>query len=238
MVLTSSRNSDGSDRTIAALTDTPLRIQADDVQVALPSAIDDEYITPIGVYPQPTHSPSILSGLHFVSRFFCLLGQVITARRAADRSSPHIPGSPDESKSPQGPTVNGVTHCRPREFTEQLDSILTELPPALQAEKDSEGRTYVTGPSTAEGSRLESFDQSKQAMFATCRANLLVTQALLRLAISRYAAALVPHNQETSSAVVEAIETREGSSFVQVLNSLKSCVDVTVHLPNEVDFSI
>ena len=213
-----------------------MRIHADEVLVALPPAIDDEYITPAGVYPQPATLPSVLAGFYFVSRFFCLLGQVITARRAADRALPSsselspTTASPRSITSPHGSTVNGASLPSARIFTDELDSILSELPQVLQAGEDSDGRIYLAASTSTDGPG--SSDRSKEAMFATCRANLLVTQALLRLTITRYAAALASRTQDSSVTGVEVVESREGSSLVKVLNSLKSCVSFDLHNPS------
>jgi hypothetical protein len=153
------------------LTSDPLHIHECDLYIPLPLAIDDNLLTSAGAFPQPPHSVPILAGFHFATRLFRLLGAVLTAHRQL--LSPH----PDGIHLPQL-----QNHHRPAgHFLEQLERILIELPGPLQLMNPIDG----TPTSQAQRGIVNG-----EAAFSICRANLLVSQAMVRFAIRQYARAV------------------------------------------------
>jgi hypothetical protein len=70
-----------------------------------------------------------------------------------------------------------------RQFLEELERILADLPPPLQL-------FNPMGEPTPNGSLDGELNAKDAAAFGTCRANLLVTQALVRFAVRQYAKAI------------------------------------------------
>lgn len=162
---------DGSDRTITALTSNPLHIHECDLYIPLPMAIDDNLLTSAGAFPQPPHSIPILAGFHHATRLFRLLGAVLTAHRQL--SAP----PPDGLHLPQLPN-----HHRPAShFLDQLEHVLIDLPSPLQLVNSRAG----SPTSQAQRERVH-----VEGAFPICRANLLVSQAMVRFAIRQYARAV------------------------------------------------
>ncbi|OCF39722.1 hypothetical protein I317_06446 [Kwoniella heveanensis CBS 569] len=170
----------GSDRTISALTSAPLQWNDADLRVSLPSAIDDNLITASGAFPQPSNVPSILSGFHHVSRLFRLLGSILTAHRSVSARQTTIVADP----CALSPYLN--TTVRPAsDFRDALRQLLAELPPPLQLTSSAESSRQGTTETERDG-----FSRHGSSAFETCRANLLVSQAMVRFAVRQYAAAV------------------------------------------------
>lgn len=189
--------SDGSDRTITALGNTPLSISDIDLHIPLPLSIDDNLLTPSGSFPQPPTTTPVLAGFHFVSRLFKLLGAVLTAHRSLPQIDTfHILNLPPEQP-----------YIRPAgQYTDELERILSDLPGPLHLANPSVSSGIPT-VSSGSGSGLSDANglgfgitgtggpgsgsrDKDTAAFATCRANLLVSQAMVRFAIRQYARSL------------------------------------------------
>ena len=119
----------------------------------------------------------MLAGFHFNTRLFRLLGEVLTLNRimTAPSSSPNNP-FPILHLPPMHPPRRPAQH-----FWEELERILSELPGPLQIFNPNAGEPTPNGSVEGEVSTKD------LAAFGTCRANLLVTQALIRFAIRQYA---------------------------------------------------
>ena len=171
---------DGSDRTIAALTADPMNINDADLCLPLPMSLDDNLITPSGAFPQPASITPVTSGFHYNTRLFRLLGEITTLYKLITSTSNSSTNPfPILHLPPMLPT-----HPRPvRHFYDELERILSELPGPLQLFNP------VGGEPTPNGSNREDAPSKDSAAFAICRANLLVTQALVRFAIRQYAKA-------------------------------------------------
>ncbi|OWZ26826.1 hypothetical protein C347_06473 [Cryptococcus neoformans AD2-60a] len=173
----------GSDRTITALTSAPFQIVDADVRVSWPSEVDDNLITASGAFPQPSGVYSVLCGFHHVSRIFHLLGAVITAHRSllAKESSIQL----DPSLPSMWPAIRPTSH-----FRNALQRILDNLPPPLQLASPLDP---PLGGKRNEPPRLR---HHGIGVFETCKANLLVSQAMVRFAIRQYAVAVGEREDE------------------------------------------
>lgn len=162
-------NPDGSDRTITVLDESFMLISDGDVTAPYPTAVDDEYITRAGSFPQPAGKTSVLAGFHHISRLFHLLGLILAtlrSRRSQSRPRPVPPGLLDLLNAPS--LSSSV-------FTESFNRILDDLPHELRWQV---GADYT--PVGGDG-------KVGSDAFAICRVNLLITQALIRSAIQQYA---------------------------------------------------
>ena len=143
-------------------------------------SLDDNLLTPSGAFPQPHGTTPVLAGFHFNTLLLRLLGQVLTAHRTIVSSS-YNPATDPFPMLTLPPYI--MSPARPsRHFLDGLDKILADLPPPLQL--------YNAGVPTPNGTLHNEADQKDGAAFAICRANLLVTQALVRFAIRQYAKAI------------------------------------------------
>lgn len=156
-----------------------MHIQDYDICVPLPLSIDDSLLTTAGSFPQPPHTVPVLAGFHFNVRLFRLLGALLTAHRiVTSAASPLTPDPYSNLNLPPLPVT-----IRPASiYLDELDRLLNDLPGPLQLVNPRLNNT----PSTANGSEGGKGDPA----FATCRANLLVTQAMVRFAIRQYAKAV------------------------------------------------
>ncbi|WVQ69634.1 uncharacterized protein L199_007854 [Kwoniella botswanensis] len=180
----------GSDRTISALTFAPLQINDADLSIPLPTTIDDNLITASGAFPQPPGACSVLSGFHHVSRIFHLLGSILTAHRslsALDRSV-----QSDLSLLPP----LAATPRPASDFQTALQQILADLPYPLQLNSSMNSQPLGQMDNTSDRPPQHSSD-----IFETCRANLLVSQALVRYAIQRYAVAVGDREDEADDKI-------------------------------------
>jgi hypothetical protein len=109
--------------------DTPLLIWDWDMGVPYPIAVDDEFLTRAGAFPQPEHT-STLAGFHHVSRIFHLLGVVLSASRAR-RNTAASPEIADLLSLPR--------YAPSAAYTAALDGILATLPPELELRADAPG---------------------------------------------------------------------------------------------------
>lgn len=200
-----------------------MHIQDHDLCLPLPLSIDDSLLTTAGAFPQPPHQIPVLAGFHFTSRLFRLLGAVLTAHRQVVSSSLHPSGDP----FPMLALPPMPMQFRPSQhFFDELDRILTDLPGPLQlvnpttASQSSSGGGLGTGQnstpsgmSSGTGSQHDAGGKPEPA-YGTCRANLLVTQAMVRFAIRQYGKAI---GEE------EGVEGRDWAEK-DVLSLLERCV--------------
>lgn len=158
-----------------------MHIQDSDIHLPLPLAIDDALLTAAGAFPQPSHITPLLAGFHFNCQLFRLLGAVQTAQREL----------PSQSTSTALESILQLPpipiHIRPScDFMDALNRIIYNLPGALQLINPT------TTPSTAnegDAGGISLGGADRDSGFATCRANLLVSQAMVRFSIRQYARA-------------------------------------------------
>ncbi|ORX37458.1 fungal-specific transcription factor domain-domain-containing protein [Kockovaella imperatae] len=174
----------GSDRTDTALANGPFFIPDEELNISLPLAVDDQALqtSPTDEFqPQVSSSnqTSILAGFHYNSRLFRLLGSILSALKSINASWR------DPSMDPYPclnlPVIEQV--YRPSShFHEALEQLLDDLPGPLRlanlAQRDSD---LQLGPER---------ETAEQTAYANCRANLLITQAMTRFAIRKYAKAI------------------------------------------------
>lgn len=183
--------------------DTPMLIWDWDMQVPYALAVDDEFITKLGAFPQPAGRTSALAGFQFVSRIFHLLGVVLSALRA--RRNPH----PNAELADLLSLPRYVLSSR---YTQVLDDILADLPPELQLKVER-------NPRPGQGSE-------EHTAFEICRVNILITQAMTRQAIQQYAQALGEEDAELHPSprklVIDMLETMPTESLTANGDSLVS----------------
>ena len=182
---TTDPSTDGSDRTETVIAANPLLIMDDDLNLPLPLAIDDELLTSSGCFPQPPEKTSILAGFHFNSRLFRLLSTILTALRS------HTSTSRNPELDPYKILHLPVSHywIRPAShFYDELDRLLLDLPPHLQLANPQ--IDPAPAPEEAKPGTIEQLQIGRQAAYDTCRANILITQAMTRFAIRQYAVLL------------------------------------------------
>ncbi|KAJ9123730.1 hypothetical protein QFC24_003504 [Naganishia onofrii] len=156
----------GSDRTIAALISCPMLLSDDDIDVGDILECDDSLITAAGAFPQPAGKTPILSGFIHVTRIFRLLSRVLRYVRAKAKSNAREDGD------------DGMTTDRgnerfpdPRVLIESLQALLDDLPVPLRLQSHN----------------TEHRSKAEAQAFDTCKANILVSQVLVRFAIYQYA---------------------------------------------------
>lgn len=156
-----------------------MHIQDCDLCIPLPMAIDDALLTAAGAFPQAAHTTPLLAGFHFNCRLYRLLGAVQTAHRNLISSSSNPLTDPfPVLQLPQLPVP-----LRPsKDFMDALDRMIADLPGPLQLIGP------MSPPTTAVAGGYAAAD-AKDSGFATCRANLLISQAMVRFAIRQYARA-------------------------------------------------
>lgn len=150
---------DGSDRTIAALISCPMLLSDDDIFVSDILEVDDSLITVAGAFPQAPGKTPKLSGFVHVTRIFRLLSKVI--RLVQDRAHGQVISKEKDRLAPA-----------PLDLVNSLEMLLDDLPLPLQL--------TVPVDQAQPTEDLQAFD--------VCKANILVTQVLVRFAIRQYAA--------------------------------------------------
>ncbi|KAK7467415.1 hypothetical protein VKT23_004469 [Stygiomarasmius scandens] len=78
----------GADQSNAIENSWPINLRLEDCTVDFPAAVDDEYITPQGILPQPPLQTPIVTGLIYLSRMFALQGELLARIRIDERSPP------------------------------------------------------------------------------------------------------------------------------------------------------
>lgn len=161
--------------------DTPMLIWDWDMQVPYPLAVDDEYLTKAGSFPQPEGKTSALAGFHYVSRIFHVLGVVLSSLRA-HRTARH------GETTAVGNLLSLPAYAPSSHFLQALDCILADLPPELQLRVEP---PRSTGPNASSDPGEERGQRRGDTMaFDICRVNIAITQAMTRQLIKQYALAL------------------------------------------------
>jgi hypothetical protein len=134
----------------------------DDIDVGDILECDDSLITAAGAFPQPANKTPILSGFIHVTRIFRLLSRVLRYVRAKAKAEGR-----DGIQSERG----YERFPDPRSLIESLQALLDGLPAPLRLQSQS----------------TEHRSKAEAQAFDTCKANILVSQVLVRFAIYQYA---------------------------------------------------
>lgn len=134
----------------------------DDIDVGDILECDDSLITAAGAFPQPANKTPILSGFIHVTRIFRLLSRVLRCVRAKAKADGRD-GISSERGYERFPD--------PRSLIESLQALLDGLPAPLRLQSKS----------------TEHRSKAEAQAFDTCKANILVSQVLVRFAIYQYA---------------------------------------------------
>lgn len=134
-----------------------------------PEAVDDDFITSQGMFPQPSSKTSLLVGFVVVSKLFRVMSECFFHHRCIQSNLKMI-----DSQWPQL-------------AEERIHKLLNELPLSIQ------------DPNTA---------TSNRAIFATQRANILITTAIVKFALYDLRSALAEHERGEQDEA-EARETRD-----------------------------
>lgn len=155
-----------------------------DLCLPLPLCIDDNLLTPSGAFTQPPGTTPILAGFHYNCRLHRILGAVLTSHKyvaAPCRDSSADPFPILNCPPPQ----SGEVFIRPAShYFDELERLFHDLPGPLQL-VNPVGVPTPNGSTNSEGTKSK-----EESGFAICRANLLVTQAIVRFAIRLYAKAI------------------------------------------------
>ncbi|KAL5524471.1 hypothetical protein ACEPAF_9611 [Sanghuangporus sanghuang] len=197
----------GADKSMSILLGRPICLRDEDCTVHFPKEVDDEYITPNGILPQPAGKTAIISGLNYISRIFALLGE-IQVRIRVDKRSP-----------PQGPFATARLE-EVRSLHTRIMSALMHAPPPLRLKSAGVQVSHLPAELGGAGFRQATFAEVKDffdnpnasranAMnaFLVMQANLYVTQQLVRFVIEQYRDELIAQLRGTNDA--RAIEEHE-----------------------------
>ncbi|PAV16889.1 quinate utilization pathway activator [Pyrrhoderma noxium] len=193
----------GADKSMSILLGRPICLRDEDCTLHFPKEVDDEYITPNGILPQPHGKTAIVSGLNYISRIFALLGE-IQVRIRVDKRSP-----------PQGHFAT----ARLEESAGCLPS--TELGGAgFRQATFAEVKDFFDNPNTSRANASNAF--------LVMQANLYVTQQLVRFVIEQYRDELIsqlrspegPLSLEEHEQVVAEGREAVASDLLNVLHSI------------------
>ncbi|KAH8114312.1 fungal-specific transcription factor domain-containing protein [Phellopilus nigrolimitatus] len=197
----------GADKSMSILLGRPICLRDEDCTLHFPKEVDDEYITPNGILPQPHGKTAIVSGLNYISRIFALLGE-IQVRIRVDKRSP-----------PQGPFATARLE-EVRSLHARIMSALVHTPAPLRLKSAGVHSSQLPAELGGAGFRQATFAEVKDFFdnpnasranasnaFLVMQANLYVTQQLVRFVIEQYRDDLITQLRGTNDA--RAIEEHE-----------------------------
>ncbi|KAH8915410.1 hypothetical protein BT69DRAFT_887274 [Atractiella rhizophila] len=116
-----------ADKNDALVADRPMVLRSDELTVPFPLEVDDEYITPTYIHPQPPNKLSLLTGFNAVNRLWKIFEELILGFRA-DRRQLFSLGQP---------VISPVNELRQNMYRglNKVSSALDGLPPALIIEE-------------------------------------------------------------------------------------------------------
>ncbi|WVF71047.1 hypothetical protein IAT40_005844 [Kwoniella sp. CBS 6097] len=140
---------------------------------AFPLATDDEFITTQGVFPQPTTTLSYLAGFVSCVRVFPLIADCVRRQRQLKwRNRENRPCTAEEVQAER----TWIADVK-REITEQMMSLPAPL--------------YRAVPSPD----VDDSNPAMRAIIGMQRANMIITEVLLRIVMHEYQAELEPESQ-------------------------------------------
>ncbi|WVQ96918.1 hypothetical protein IAU59_004026 [Kwoniella sp. CBS 9459] len=138
-----------------------------------PLATDDEFITTQGVFPQPTSTLSYFAGFVACVRVFPLIADCVRRQRQLKwRNRENRPCTVEEVQAER----NWIADVK-KEITEQMMSLPAPL--------------YRAVPSPD----VDDSDPAMRAIIGMQRANMIITEVLLRIVLHEYQAELEPESQ-------------------------------------------
>ncbi|EJC97940.1 uncharacterized protein FOMMEDRAFT_97406 [Fomitiporia mediterranea MF3/22] len=218
----------GADKSMSILLGRPICLRDEDCTLHFPKEVDDEYITPNGILPQPHGKTAIVSGLNYISRIFALLGE-IQVRIRVDKRSP-----------PQGHFATARLE-EVRSLHTRIMSALMHTPAPLRLKSAGVQASHMPAELGGAGFRQATFAEVKDFFdnpnasranasnaFLVMQANLYVTQQLVRFVIEQYRDELIAQLRGTTDMRIieeqEAVvaEGREAvaSDLLNVLHSI------------------
>lgn len=130
----------------------------------LPAAVDDDFITTQGMFPQPASRPSTMTGFVAVTKLFRIMSECLYRHRMIK----HRPYGVDSRRNPSdefGETMDWIEHANNR-----IANIFDELPEVLRCGKPLNEVSAGLG-------------DDDRAVFGMQRANVIITIASIKFAL-------------------------------------------------------
>jgi len=219
----------------------PICLRDEDCTLHFPKEVDDEYITPNGILPQPHGKTAIVSGLNYISRIFALLGEILVRIRVDKRAPPQGPFATarlEEIRSLHTRIVSALAHApAPLRLKPTPNNTAGGLQTGMPLGMGDYGRMDYAGTAERFAEVKDFFDNPNASRanamnpFLVMQANLYVTQQLVRFVIEQYRDELITsmrHSLDPSSAAaldaaeLQIIDDREAvaSDLLNVLHSI------------------
>jgi hypothetical protein len=131
-------------------------IDDDDISVEFPIEVEDEYITALGCFSQPTDRTPIIAGFVRITRLFRVLSRILGLLRKTKRSA---------DLASQTDWARGEIELLANELQSEMDQLPNPL-------------NLFQGTSETPSEQVHAFE--------TCKANLLVTHALARFDLYQF----------------------------------------------------
>jgi len=198
-----------ADKSMSILLGRPICLRDEDCTVHFPKEVDDEFITPTGILPQPHGKTALVSGLNYISRIFALLGEIVVRIRVDKRSPPQGPFATarlEEVRSLHSRIMSALSHApqplrlKPNRNQQQGQSLPVEFGGAnFRQARFAEVKDFFDNPNASRANASNPF--------YVMQANLYVTQQLVRFVIEQYRDELLRSMRGTQ---LEGIEPEPG----------------------------
>ncbi|TDL22105.1 hypothetical protein BD410DRAFT_266276 [Rickenella mellea] len=214
----------GADKSMSILLGRPICLRDEDCTLHFPKEVDDDYITPNGILPQPQGQTAIVSGLNYISRIFALLGEILVRIRVDKRSPPQGPFATarlEEVRSLHSRIMSALMHAPLPLRLKASNSQSTHLPPeyggaGFRQATFAEVKDFFDNPNASRANASNAF--------LVMQANLYVTQQLVRFVIEQYRDELISQLRGTTDGHDHDLAVAEGREAVasDLLNILHS----------------
>ncbi|EIN12545.1 hypothetical protein PUNSTDRAFT_97313 [Punctularia strigosozonata HHB-11173 SS5] len=180
-----------ADKSMSILLGRPICLRDEDCTVHFPKELDDEYITPSAYLPQPHGKTALVSGLNYISRIFALLGEILVRIRVDKRSPPQgqfATARLEEVQTLHARILAALVHC-PEPLRLAASHPAEYGGAAFRQSTFAEVKDFFDNPNASRANALNPF--------LVMRANLYVTQQLVRFVIEQYRDELILSLQGT-----------------------------------------
>ncbi|GJJ13318.1 hypothetical protein Clacol_007570 [Clathrus columnatus] len=215
-----------ADKSMSILLGRPICLRDEDCTLHFPKEVDDEYITPNGILPQPPGKTAIISGLNYISRIFALLGEILVRIRVDKRSPPQghfATARLEEIRSLHQRIVTALAHAPPplqlkKHNTSSQPSSIGYDSPGFTKATFAEVKDFFDNPNASRANASNPY--------LVMQANLYVTQQLVRFVIEQYRDELITSMRTAMGEHIEPEpriqEDREAvaSDLLNVLHSI------------------
>ncbi|EJD35204.1 hypothetical protein AURDEDRAFT_117434 [Auricularia subglabra TFB-10046 SS5] len=212
-----------ADKSMSILLGRPICLRDEDCTLHFPKEVDDEYITPNGILPQPAGKTAIVSGLNYCSRIFALLGEILVRIRVDKRSPPQGPfltARLEEVKSLHARIVTALAHTPPPLRLKPAGVRHGAVASMLQAQRGysfaqqtfAEVRDFFDNPNANR--------ENAGNHFLVMQANLYVTQQLVRFVIEQYRDELMASMRHSMGGDVKDLEASSAEDREAVASDL------------------